>query len=95
MYLTEESSTSLKSFLVREGYDVTKALVLNVFPDDEDEVFEILIDGNKILKFELGIHSDNTSVPVTYSSVEQEMVGMNRSGQIKLIVAQDLATCET
>ncbi len=90
-----QRDTKLKEALEFLGHSVDRAYVLSWVPDQSDDYFTVLIDGEYIVSAEIERDGDPSDIYFERFELSDYQHGLSRSGQIKLLVAKELANEKT
>lgn len=86
-----QSPSRLKSALEEQGHSTAHAFTLNWTPEQNEDIYLVLVDGAYLVKIELDrVQSD--SVPVCERiEIADYKHQLKKMKQIELLIAQDLA----
>ncbi|KZW98264.1 hypothetical protein JL49_24370 [Pseudoalteromonas luteoviolacea] len=88
--VNDNSSERLRNVLKKEYPEFTGGCVLHWTPDQGEDIFVVLVNGSKIISVEL-VREDFSEPPIIeHISLSQYKLGLKKSNQIKLAIAQEV-----
>lgn len=84
------SDTRLKRVLLKQGYDVERAIIINWTPDQGEDIYTVLIWPDTILVVELDREDESIEPLFDYQTVDSYQKSLSKICQIKLAVAFDI-----
>lgn len=87
-----QEGSKLKEALECAGHSTDRAYVLSWVPDQGDEYFTVLVDGEYVLSGEIELDRNLRDVIFTRQNLREYEKGLGRSERIKLLVAMDMAS---
>lgn len=91
-HFSDSSNSNLKYALVEKGHKVDRAYVLHWIPEQHEDIFLVLVDGNVLVHIELEKESCVSILDYEIQDIKSYTRGLSRVNQVKLAVAQDLAS---
>ena len=89
------SSSKLKQVLEQNGHPTDKAYILHWIPDQGEDFFTILINGDYIVSTEIDRIAPSEPPNVERYELKDYLRGLSRMDQVRLLVAQDLSDKKT
>jgi hypothetical protein len=94
-HFSASSKSRLKQILEKAGYSTERAYVLHWTPDQTEDIFTVLIDGEYLVSTEIDKFDFTTNSAIEREEIKSYIHGMSRMHQVRLAVAQDLANDKT
>jgi|TARA_B110000008_G_C16542765_1_gene392998 hypothetical protein len=91
---SESVESHVKTFFLDNDLDITKAIVLDSFPDDRLIYYWLLIDSRMVGRVEVELDDPECTGMDTFSLLEYRHK-LSKTQQIKLAVAMELLATET
>ncbi|THF82776.1 hypothetical protein E6C55_06500 [Cohnella fermenti] len=86
----EVGKIQLLSAIKKFNPNLRTAYVLNWIPEQEEDIYTILIDGELVLRVEITRHDAQSEPLVSSQPINEYKKGLSKMNQIKLAVALDL-----
>lgn len=84
------SESILGKVLKNNNYNTKKAYVLHWTPEQLEDIYVVLIDGNSLVSVEIDKYDSSISPIFEEIDLKEYMHGLSRVNQVRLAVAQDL-----
>ena len=89
-HFSQKSKSRLKSVLIGVEVDTNRAYIVNWIPDQGEDIYLVLTDGEELFSVEID-RIDKSIIPIVEKlDLKEYKHGLKRSGQVQLLVAQDL-----
>ena len=83
------------NILRENGYNTKKAYVLHWTPDQCEDFYTVLIDGEYLVDAEIDRATHTILSPIERTELKDYLKGLSRTNQVQLLVAQELANEKT
>ena len=90
-----QTDSSLKKALESSGHPIGNAYILSWIPDQDNDLFLVLIDSKYLLSCEIERDGNTGDVEFERTELYDYKNGLSRTGQIELAVAMELANEQT
>ena len=89
------TESSLGEALRENGFNTNNAYVLHWTPDQNEDFYTVLIDGTYLVTTEIDRSSNTIVTPIERIELKDYLKGLNRTNQVRLLVAQELVNEKT
>jgi hypothetical protein len=91
------SQSPLKKVLEQTGYDTKNAYMLSWVPDQSEDFFTVLIQGEFLVTVRIDRNEPHNEPTATRHELGGylKVKGLSRTNQVRLLVAKELAHCKT
>ena len=90
-HFSDDSNSSLKSFLHSQNIPFKKAYILNEIPEESTDYYSILVSGCTVITVEIDKCTTQNCFVYNTTDLKKYLVGLSKMEQIKLFVAKELS----
>lgn len=87
--------SKLRIALESKGHDIKNSYVLHWIPEQLEDLYTVLVGGSYLVDVEINKYDGSKKSRVERNELKPYMHGLSKMNQVRLAVAQDLASTKT